>query len=247
VVRAEISTSLTPEARDRFEHREELAAAAAVQALLCPRSIAVIGASRKRHTIGGDLFHNLIDGDFAGPVYPVNPAALSVQGVRAFASILDIPDPVEVAVVVVLAESVADVARQCARKGVRGLIVVSAGVSGIGPSGSQTAATRHTASTSARIPTARASNSRSCGRLALRFGRARLFPVISSIPSFARHAESVRTRSTNAAASIATAGSTSTSRSGRRKIATYSRSRARRIELGPRITTRCRSPITRMT
>lgn len=135
VVRVEISTSLTPDAQDRFEHREELAAAAAVRALLCPSSIAVVGASRQRNTIGGGLFQNLIHGDFAGPVYPVNPAARSVQGVRAFASILDIPDPVDVAIVVVPAESVADVARQCARKGVKGLIVVSAGFSEIGPSG----------------------------------------------------------------------------------------------------------------
>ena len=137
VVRVEVSTSLTPDARDRFEHREELAAAAAVRAVLCPSSIAVVGASRQRQTIGGDLFHNLIDGDFAGPVYPVNPAARSVQGVRAFASILDIPDPVDVAIVVVPAASVAGVARQCARKGVKGLIVVSAGFSEIGPSGAE--------------------------------------------------------------------------------------------------------------
>jgi len=136
-VRVEISTSLTPEARDRFEHREELAAADAVQAMLWPRSIAVIGASRQRHTIGGDIFHNLIDGEFGGPVYPVNPAAKSVQGVRAYGSILDIPDPVDVAIVVVPAASVADVARQCAGKGVKGLVVLSAGFSEIGPSGAE--------------------------------------------------------------------------------------------------------------
>jgi RimJ/RimL family protein N-acetyltransferase len=111
VVRVEISTSLTPDARDHFEHREGLAAAAAVRALLCPRSIAVIGASRNRQTIGGRLFRNLIDGEFAGPVYPVNPAARSIQGVRAYTSILEVPDPVDVAVVVVPAEAVATVAR----------------------------------------------------------------------------------------------------------------------------------------
>jgi acetyl coenzyme A synthetase (ADP forming)-like protein len=137
VVRVEISTSMTPDARDRFEHREELAAAAAVRALLCPRSVAVIGASRNRQTIGGRLFRNLIDGEFNGPVYPVNPAARSVQGVRAYASILEIPDAIDVALVVVPADAVASVARECARHGVKGLVVVSAGFSEVGTVGVQ--------------------------------------------------------------------------------------------------------------
>ena len=137
VVRVEISTSMTPDARGRFEHREELAAAAAVRALLCPRSIAVIGASRNRQTIGGRLFRNLIDGEFTGPVYPVNPAARSVQGVRAYASILEIPDSVDIALVVVPADAVATVARECARHGVKGLVVISAGFSEIGAVGAE--------------------------------------------------------------------------------------------------------------
>jgi acetyl coenzyme A synthetase (ADP forming)-like protein len=137
VVRVEISTSMTPEARDRFEHREELAAAAAVRRLLSPRSIAVIGASRDRRTIGGGLFRNLLDGQFGGPVYPVNPAAHSVQGVRAYGSILEIPDPVDVALVVVPAAAVAAVARDCARHGVKGLVVISAGFSEVGPAGAE--------------------------------------------------------------------------------------------------------------
>jgi acetyl coenzyme A synthetase (ADP forming)-like protein len=137
VVRVEISTSMTPDARDHFEHRDELAAAAAVRALLCPRSIAVIGASRNRQTIGGRLFRNLIDSEFTGPVYPVNPAARSIQGVRAYASILEVPDPVDVAVVVVPAEAVATVARDCAHHGVKGLVVISAGFSEVGTAGAE--------------------------------------------------------------------------------------------------------------
>jgi acetate---CoA ligase (ADP-forming) len=137
VVRVEISTSMTPDARDRFEHREELSAAAAVRTLLCPRSIAVIGASRNRQTIGGRLFRNLIDGEFTGPVYPVNPAARSVQGVRAYGSILEIPDSIDVALVVVPAEAVARVARDCARHGVKGLVVISAGFSEVGAAGAE--------------------------------------------------------------------------------------------------------------
>ncbi len=113
----------------------DAAAAADVRAVLQPRSIAVIGASRQRRTIGGDLFHNLIEADFAGPVYPVNRSASSVQGARAYGSILDIPDPVDVAVVIVPAAVVAGVARECARKGVRGLVVVSSGFAEVGGAG----------------------------------------------------------------------------------------------------------------
>jgi acetyl coenzyme A synthetase (ADP forming)-like protein len=137
VVLVEISTSMTPNAREQFEHREELAAAAAVRVLLHPRSIAVIGASRNRQTIGGRLFRNLIDGQFAGPVYPVNPTARSIQGVRAYASILEVPDAVDVAFIVVPVDAVATVARDCARHGVKGLVVISAGFSEIGAVGAE--------------------------------------------------------------------------------------------------------------
>jgi acetyl coenzyme A synthetase (ADP forming)-like protein len=135
-VKVEISTSLTAEARERFERRDAIAAAAAVRALLEPASIAVIGASRDRQAIGGVLFRNLIEGAFTGPVYPVNPGARSVQGVRAYATILDIPDQVDLAIIAVPAPAVSPVARECARKGVKGLVVVSAGFSEVGPEGS---------------------------------------------------------------------------------------------------------------
>ncbi len=107
----------------------------AVRALLRPVSIAVVGASRTRGTVGGDLFHNLLRGGFAGGLYPVNPAAPVVQGIAAFASVLDVPGPIDLAVVVVPAAAVSAVARQCAEKGVRALVVVSAGFSEIGPEG----------------------------------------------------------------------------------------------------------------
>ncbi len=120
---------------DTSEDREEAISAEAVRSLLHPRSIAVIGASRARHTIGGDLFHNLLEGDFAGPVYPVHPSVRSVQGVRAYASIVDIPDPVDLALIVVPAAAVAAVARQCAAKGVSDVVVISAGFSEVGGNG----------------------------------------------------------------------------------------------------------------
>ena len=119
------------------ELRPEIDDAGSVRALLSPRSIAVVGASRQRESIGGRLFHNLIDGDFAGPVYPINTRGGSVQGVRAYASVLDVPDEVDLALIAVPAACVTDAARQCAAKGVRGLIVVSAGFAEVGEAGGQ--------------------------------------------------------------------------------------------------------------
>jgi acetyl coenzyme A synthetase (ADP forming)-like protein len=108
-----------------------------VRDLLNPRSIAVIGASRQRESIGGRLFRNLLAADFSGPVYPVNAHGGAVQGVRAYASILDVPDDVDLALIAVPAEYVIDAARQCAAKGVRGLVVVSAGFAEVGERGAR--------------------------------------------------------------------------------------------------------------
>ncbi len=134
-IMVEFPTALTGPARERFERREQTAAAAAVHALLHPRSVAVIGASRRRGTVGGEIFHNLLNGGFPGPVYPVNPSADVVQSVAAYRTILDIPGPVDLAVLVVPAAAAADAARACARKGVRTVIAVSAGFAEAGPEG----------------------------------------------------------------------------------------------------------------
>ncbi len=87
----------------------------ALEAVLRPRTIAVVGASRDRRTVGGDLFDNLVRGGFTGRLHPVNPAATEVQGVPAVASVLDIEGDVDLAIVVVPARAVAGVARECAR------------------------------------------------------------------------------------------------------------------------------------
>ncbi len=131
----EFPTSLTAIARDRFERRELIAAAASVGTLLSPGSIAVIGASRSRGTIGGEVFHNLLATGFNGPVYPVNPAARVVQSIAAYSSVRDLPGPVDLAVIVVPAASVLDAARECAAAGVHALVVISAGFGETGPNG----------------------------------------------------------------------------------------------------------------
>jgi acetyl coenzyme A synthetase (ADP forming)-like protein len=135
VLLIEFPTSLSPKALDRFEQREQVAATAAMKAFLEPRSVAVVGASRRRGTVAGELFHNLLAAGFNGPVYPVNPNASVVQSVLAYESVLDVPGPVDLAVLAVPAPSVVQAARECATKGVRAIVVLSAGFGEIGPEG----------------------------------------------------------------------------------------------------------------
>ncbi|MEV5826191.1 GNAT family N-acetyltransferase [Spirillospora sp. NPDC052242] len=115
--------------------REHRAESRSIQRLLFPGSVAVIGASRAEHTVGQTVLRNLLAGDFSGPVYPVHPTATAVAGVRAYASVLEIPDDVDLAVVAVRADAVHEVVEQCAAKGVRGLVVVSSGFGETGPEG----------------------------------------------------------------------------------------------------------------
>jgi len=117
------------------EEREKRAIAASLNPIFYPRSIAVIGASRHEDSIGGRLLHNLLHGRFSGPIYPVNPAATYVHSVRAYKSVLDIPDPVDLAFLVVPAPLVIPAVKECAEKGVKGLVVISAGFSEVGPEG----------------------------------------------------------------------------------------------------------------
>lgn len=134
-IEVEFPTELTGEARDRFERREQAAAAAAVRTLLHPASVAVIGASRRRGTVGGELFRNLLEGGFSGPVYPVNAAADVVQSVAAYRSVLDVPGPVDLAIIALPADATINAVHECARKGVRSVVVASAGFAEAGPTG----------------------------------------------------------------------------------------------------------------
>jgi acetyl coenzyme A synthetase (ADP forming)-like protein len=136
-LRIDLPTSFSDEAVTRFEQRDRIAAVAAVTAFLRPASVAVIGASRQRGTVGGEVFHNLLSSGFDGPVYPVNFAAGVVQSVAAYPSVRAVPGPVELAVIAVPAAAVPDAARECAEKGVRAVIVLSAGFGETGPDGTQ--------------------------------------------------------------------------------------------------------------
>ncbi|MFL0580535.1 GNAT family N-acetyltransferase [Dietzia sp. 179-F 9C3 NHS] len=115
--------------------RETAAEARSVARVLTPGSVAVIGASDQVGKIGHTVLRNLIGNGFTGPVYPVNADATSVQSVRAYASVRDIPDPVDLAVVAVPAASMSEVLDDCLTKGVSTLVVISAGFSDVGSEG----------------------------------------------------------------------------------------------------------------
>ena len=134
-ISVEIATAPTEEAVAQFEEREAEAAASAVRTMLSPDTVAVIGASRNEESIGGRLLRNLLTHPFKGTVYPVNPSAPAVQGVKAYPTIDDVPGTVDVAFIAVKAPVVAEVAEACGQKGVRGLVVISAGFAETGGDG----------------------------------------------------------------------------------------------------------------
>ncbi len=137
VMRLEFPINATDTSVSVMQAREHRAEAASIQNFFQARSVAVIGASRRQDTIGQTLVRNLVLGDYQGRVYVVNPAADSVAGMPAYGSVSDIPGPVDIAVVAVPSDAVADVVLDCAAKGVHGLVVVSSGFAETGEEGRQ--------------------------------------------------------------------------------------------------------------
>ena len=117
--------------------REHRAESVSMHGLLHPASIAVIGASRRPASIGHRFLANILGGGYAGPVYAVNNEALEVLGLPAYARVGEIPGAVDLAVVAVPADTVLDVVDECAAKGVRYLLVASAGFAESGPEGTE--------------------------------------------------------------------------------------------------------------
>jgi len=110
-------------------------AADGLEAIFSPRSIAVVGASRHPGKIGYEILRNLIVNEFQGILYPVNPNATSIHGIRAYPSVRDIPDPVDLAVITVPADLAVEAAEECGKKGVKGLVVITAGFREVGGAG----------------------------------------------------------------------------------------------------------------
>ncbi|WP_260479157.1 bifunctional GNAT family N-acetyltransferase/acetate--CoA ligase family protein [Kibdelosporangium aridum] len=135
VIHLEFAIDPTEESVAVARSREQAAEARSVHNVLHPKSVAVIGASTDPTKVGYAVLTNLLTADFAGPVFPVNAEHASVRGVRAYRRVLDIPDPVDLAVVAVPATSINEVMDDCLAKGVKALVVVTSGFSEIGDEG----------------------------------------------------------------------------------------------------------------
>ncbi|MDX2030391.1 MAG: GNAT family N-acetyltransferase [Blastocatellia bacterium] len=122
-------------AEARREAQEAEAKRASLRSVFAPKTVAVIGASRDPASVGGALFRNLLRWGFTGTVYPINPAARSIAGVKAYATVGELSEAPELALIAVPAAEVIEIARQCAAAGVHALCVLSAGFAETGAAG----------------------------------------------------------------------------------------------------------------
>jgi acetate---CoA ligase (ADP-forming) len=121
--------------QEAVDERDHVAVTASLAPFFRPASVAVIGASRRRGSIGGELFRNILAGDFTGAAYPVNVKSEPVAGVQAYAKIAEIAGEIDLAVICLPGELVLGAAEESLQKGVRALCVISAGFAEIGPEG----------------------------------------------------------------------------------------------------------------
>lgn len=105
--------------------------------IMKPKSIAVVGASTKEHTIGSDIMKRLQEYNFNGKIYPVNPKGGVIEGLQAYTSVLEIPGEVDLAIIVVNAKFVLSTIDQCHEKGIKGLCIITAGFKETGKEGAE--------------------------------------------------------------------------------------------------------------
>ena len=108
--------------------RERRADTASLRHILAPESVVVIGASRRRGTVGRAILDNILTSGYSGRLYVVNPRARQIGGEHCLPSVLDLPEPADLAVIAVPATAVLNVADQCGQRGVRSLVVITAGL-----------------------------------------------------------------------------------------------------------------------
>jgi len=106
-----------------------------LEAFIAPRAVAVIGASRDPLKLGYGVLSNIIKSGFKGKIFPINPNATEILGLKCYPSILSVPDEIDLAVIVIPAPFVLQAAEECGKKGVKGLIVISAGFKEVGKEG----------------------------------------------------------------------------------------------------------------
>jgi acetate---CoA ligase (ADP-forming) len=127
--------SPTSDYEGRVAERDHVAVVNSLRPFFRPASVAVVGASRRRGSIGGELFRNILEADYTGAAFPVNLKAEPVAGVRAYSSIAEIDSAIELAVICLPAEQVIDAARAALEHGVAALCVISAGFAETGAEG----------------------------------------------------------------------------------------------------------------
>ncbi len=108
-----------------------------LDAIFSPESVAVIGASSTPGKVGHDIFANVLRGEYKGTLYPVNPKARSILSVRCYASVTDIPDPVDLAMIILPPKAALKSIEDCIEKGVKGVVIVSAGFKEVGGEGAE--------------------------------------------------------------------------------------------------------------
>jgi len=109
--------------------------ASSLDALFSPRSVAVVGASRSRDSIGWAIVHNLVAAQFTGAIYPVNPKASAIHSLKCYPTLAAIPDPIDLALVVVPQPGVEGIVDEGLAAGVRGFVVITAGFGETGEAG----------------------------------------------------------------------------------------------------------------
>src|SRR6266508_1262283 len=132
-VRLAIAPTLTY--RAAVDERDHVGVTASLAPFFQPRTVAVVGASTRRGSIGGELFRNILESGFTGVAYPVNPKAAAIAGVKAYPSMTDIPDPVDLAVFCLPADSILAEAEAALAGGTKALCVISAGFAETGIEG----------------------------------------------------------------------------------------------------------------
>ena len=120
---------------DKRDERERLAEAASMAHILSPKSVAVVGAGRKPGGVGHEIVRKILSQDFTGTLYPINPNARSVCGVPAFATLAEVPEHIDVAIVAVQAKNVLSVVEDAAKAKVDSLVIVSSGFGELGEQG----------------------------------------------------------------------------------------------------------------
>ena len=136
-IEVNLSLHQSEDSQARCDLRHRIATVASLAPFFHPRAVALVGALRQTQSIGARLLEALVEGGFPGSIFPVNPHANAIKGLRAFPSLRELPEPVDLAIVAVPPEHVLQVIDDCAAAQVRALLVITAGFAEVGIAGAR--------------------------------------------------------------------------------------------------------------